>query len=150
LAEMEHLFSGLSYMVPEQMKLSILKRNVRQSYKVPLLMIEIVTVEDLRKFCRKIDGTDETLFFKNRPVENVKGPSILANAPKVTIPKNPFASGNGNVDQKQFVCFNCGGANHRSRDCMKKKPITCYGCGLEGHIRTNCPKCSGNGSARTG
>jgi len=154
LVEMEHLFGGLSYLVPEQVKLSIIKRNLRQMYKIPLTLVDVRTVEDLRKFCRKLDATDETLFFANRASQSVNNSrtmqvfkpveSAVQNYPS----NNPFTNV-GDVG-KQFVCFNCGGPNHRSRDCTKKKPIVCFGCGLAGHIRPDCPKFSGNGSARTG
>jgi hypothetical protein len=169
LAEMEHLFGGLSYVVSEDAKLSILKRNVRQSYKIPLVLVEVRTVEELRKFCRRLDGTDESWFFTNQPVvqnsvsrtnipvaiasNNTANRQPQPSSNPVGVPRvsstNPFKTGT-NV-QGQFVCYNCGGPNHRSQDCLQKKPpIVCFGCGEAGHIRTKCPHFSGNGSARTG
>jgi hypothetical protein len=76
LARMNRLFDGLSYVISEKAKLSILKQNLKPSHKIGVAMLDIRSVEDLRKYCRRLDGLDPSLYMRtqantlNRPSFN--------------------------------------------------------------------------------
>jgi hypothetical protein len=64
LAKMNRLFDGLSYVLPEKAKLSILKQNLKPSHKIGVAMLDIRSVEELRKYCRRLDGLDPSLYMR--------------------------------------------------------------------------------------
>ncbi len=67
LARMNQLFDGLSYNLSNQTKLSILKQNLKASHKVGIAMLDIQTIEGLRKYCRRLDSLDPSLYVKQSP-----------------------------------------------------------------------------------
>jgi hypothetical protein len=62
LARMNRLFESLSYRLSEQMKLSILKQNIKPAHKVGVAMLDIHTVDELRQYCRRLDSLDHSLY----------------------------------------------------------------------------------------
>jgi hypothetical protein len=66
LAKMNRLFDGLSYVISEKSKLSILKQNIKPAHKIGIAMLDIRSVEDLRRYCRRLDGLDPSLYMKSQ------------------------------------------------------------------------------------
>jgi Retrotransposon gag protein len=64
LARMNQMFDGLSYKMSEKSKLSIIKQNLKSSHKVGIAMLDIRSIEDLRKYCRRLDSLDPSLYVK--------------------------------------------------------------------------------------
>jgi hypothetical protein len=92
LAKMNRLFDGLSYELPEKTKLSILKQNLKPSHKIGVAMLDIRSVEQLRKYCRRLDGLDPSLYMRtqantlNRPSFNPR-PQLCELEPVEQTPK---------------------------------------------------------------
>jgi hypothetical protein len=78
LARMNQLFDSISYTLSEKTKLSILKQNLKSSHKVGIAMLDIKTIEGLRKYCRRLDSLDSSLYVKQSPQISTK--NILSKA----------------------------------------------------------------------
>jgi Retrotransposon gag protein len=61
LADMERLFQSLSYVIGDQQKLSILKRNMKSSYKHTLALTDIQSVKELELYCGRLDAVDDSM-----------------------------------------------------------------------------------------
>jgi len=79
LARMNRLFESLSYRLSEQMKLSILKKNIKPAHKVGVAMLDIHKVDELRQYCRRLDSLDHSLYAT--PTQTAQ--SRIANHPHV-------------------------------------------------------------------
>jgi hypothetical protein len=98
LAKMNRLFDGLSYEISEKTKLSILKQNLKPSHKIGVAMLDVRTVEDLRRYCRKLDGLDPSLYMKSTQGTNVR--TFVSNRPQIFEVEVPLTSENQNKKQR--------------------------------------------------
>lgn len=164
VAIMKNMFSRLSVGLSEERQLSILCRNILPFYQTQLGLIEILSIQDLVRYGRKIEE-------RRHAVESYVPPSrrkgdletdlayIETKTPLniFTVESQNFKTANdhgrrGNNDVTNNKCWNCGSIEHRAGRCTEPRKVKfCFRCGKPEVTVNTCPKCSnhkGNGFAR--
>jgi hypothetical protein len=62
MSQMNKLFQGLSYTMPDEDKFAILKRNVKPSHRLGIALLKVQNLHDLRDACRCLDSMDSSLY----------------------------------------------------------------------------------------
>jgi hypothetical protein len=69
-ANMNKHFDSLTYDIPEQQKLKILKRNLKPSHRVGVALMDVKSIDELRVYCRRLDGLDPSLYGSHSETNN--------------------------------------------------------------------------------
>lgn len=148
---MSTMFGRLTCPISEEVQVKILLRNVLPFYQQQLALVDITTVEELRRLCRKLDARrQDAEAFVSPPRRNVLEPDLAyVETTEVLAPSStpsPMVPTEVAAIRKEITCWNCNRAGHRSINCTAPKNIHCYRCGAKDVTTRTCVKCnSGNG-----
>ncbi|XP_063834483.1 uncharacterized protein LOC135083704 [Ostrinia nubilalis] len=137
---MQNYFSRLRKPLDEEEKLSLIKFNIRPSYSIPLVNVEIKSWADLKRHCRQLEAARqraESFTEPPRGVQNAVAPD-LAYKSKSARPKCEAVVKSPSMEK---FCVRCRVKDHTLRDCKAPHVIICYRCGEKGVTAVNCPKC---------
>lgn len=147
VAVMLGYFERLSCVISEEVKLKILLRNLAPFYQNRLSLIEINSIDELRKFGKKLEATKEAVDDYVPPTRKTSTlEPDLAYIEAGTVIESCQASTTGSVGvPKDITCYRCGKFGHLARGCTMKSPKFCYRCKKEGYTIKTCPQCSNKG-----
>ncbi|XP_063830407.1 uncharacterized protein LOC135079698 [Ostrinia nubilalis] len=140
LSLMQNYFSRLRKPLDDEEKLSLVKFNIRPSYSIPLVNVEIKSWADLKRHCRQLEAAKqraESFTEPPRGVQNAVAPD-LAYKGKSARPRCEAVVKNPSVEK---FCVRCRVHDHTLLDCNAPRVIICYRCGEKGVTAVNCPKC---------
>ncbi|XP_063827955.1 uncharacterized protein LOC135077361 [Ostrinia nubilalis] len=140
LSLMQNYFSRLRKPLDDEEKLSLVKFNIRPSYSIPLVNVEIKSWADLKRHCRQLEAARqraESFTEPPRGVQNAVAPD-LAYKSKSARPKCEAVV--KSLSMEKF-CVRCRVKDHTLRDCKAPHVVICYRCGEKGVTAVNCPKC---------
>jgi Retrotransposon gag protein len=170
-SDMELRFKRLSYRMSESEKLSLLRHNLHPFYKEKLIILEISTIKELKRYCHKIQALQETgrggqsnqFSEGNRGQRNYRAHNIELEDEVITETSEEVLSMTRRVRSREvacqtddvipppttlsshMLCHNCKKPGHHYRSCPEQRNLFCFRCGTPGVVTTNCPKChSGN------
>lgn len=163
VANMVALFERLETLEPitDEVKLSILKKNLAPFYLSRLALTSILSIDQLKTLGKELEVSRsriETYDGKEKPKPVEPEFAVKNSAPRKTFKVSAVetSSGDGNAASSSSTppnsnsgsqlfktkCWNCQDAGHRFSECpVKEKRIFCHGCGKGGVISPNCPKC---------
>ncbi|KAG5870185.1 hypothetical protein JTB14_032477 [Gonioctena quinquepunctata] len=153
LAVMSSYFSRLGCPTSEEVKLSIVMKNLHPFYQDRLRDPLPISLAELRVLCRRMES--------RRDIINgyVEPPSRRANVMEKDLAYVDVAEEISALEvatsqvpavdhTKQTVCFRCNKPGHRAIGCALPKRLQCYGCKKEGFTLRNCPNCADSGNGR--
>lgn len=158
LANMELMFRNLPYVMREEQKVEILRRNILSTYQDKLALIETDSIDELAELCRKI----ETSMFQVKrrggvsfaDQEMSSNPPVARSSLRSTSPNpqktlyTPPNSPRRTFDREVLLrCYNCLEEGHHFNNCPKPRRLFCYKCGHQGVASPDCGRCrraSGN------
>lgn len=123
LAKMETLFRRLNTTVSELAKVTIIKRNMLPYYQSQLALVDVNTTEDLKKFCKKLEQSKQSVDNFVPPTKKLSSlEPDLAYVEALTKPVSNLDSKLPNQGtQKQVKCFLCRRWGHYVRNCPQKQ-----------------------------
>lgn len=151
-AVMSCLFNRLKSPLPEEKKLELLLHNIRPYFSKQLALLDITTITDLKKKCRKLEAARQCSDIFVEPSKSnflgqefcYKGRSKQVNYVSSNTSKTPTTThqSNSRPAAKKRVCYKCGKGDHNFKLCkVIPKEVKCFKCGKEGFIVTSCPDC---------
>lgn len=153
LAIMSSYFERLTCSVPNDVKHSIILKNLHPFYQDRLRDPYPTTLEELRQVCRRMEERRDAI---NKYVEPTgKRSGILEKdlacvdvEEKIDEMEIASTSSTGAVPKKvrEVTCFRCGQQGHRAIGCVLPKRLACFKCKKEGVTVRNCPNCSKQGN----
>lgn len=160
LAVMKTLFDRMSEKMSEQRQLRIILRNISPFYQTQLGLTDIQTIEDLRRYGRKIEERRYAIDSYVPPTRK-KGDLEVDVAyvgrcdNEVEMERCVMVDSGKTASPNQgrvWKCWNCGDPSHRAGRCTRPQTHKyCYRCGCRDVTVVTCPKCNGgqgNGSGR--
>jgi hypothetical protein len=162
MSEMELMFQKLSYRMPEQEKLSILRENLHPYFSEKLVIMEIPTIDDLKRYCRKIETLNTRSSIRNETTGRHAQIHELYEEPEICAVRNfndrkPHRNGQMEVlnsnqqtlqpavtsSNRTMTCHNCHKPGHQVGNCpMPRRTYSCHRCGQPGVTLYKCPKCN--------
>ncbi|XP_074027918.1 uncharacterized protein [Leptinotarsa decemlineata] len=155
LAVMSSYFSRLRCPVHEEVKLSIIIRNLHPFYQDRLRDPLPTTIDELRIVCRKMEARRDSINSYVEPPTrrmNVLEKDLAFVEVSHSLDQLDITSSSPTTSaSRQITCFRCNQVGHRAIGCALPKKIYCFKCKAEGFTSKNCPKCAkeGNGVRRS-
>lgn len=125
LAIMENLFSRLTVLPEEKIRLKTIRKQMLPVYVARLSLSEINSVRELADLCRKIEST---LSFPDKKSSEGGGQINRVNAI--------------NVKRESYKCWNCDKEGHRFSSCTRALGKFCFRCGLVNQTARTCSRCN--------
>jgi hypothetical protein len=166
LADMEQNYKKLSYTVPVYEKVQTIKDGLNPYFAEKLVLLEVRTMEDLKKCCRRIEALSaiqynrpETNPIRQRfePTRRVSELYCDANYHDIAITQPEFQP---QYDPEQIAALTAPNTNktpirtqtsgcqtdeipQRQSNYTEKPGMRCFNCNDYGHHRNVCPKSKG-------
>lgn len=156
LAVMSSYFNRLARPLTEEVKLTIILKNLHPYYLERLRDPMPSSLDELRSACRSMEARRDT-------IRNYVEPSTRRNcllerdlayvdaSENLDIAEASSSSNRRRDSSKPIICFRCQQTGHKAIGCAQPKKLTCFKCHKEGYTVRNCPTCNnqGNGNRRT-
>lgn len=143
IAVMLGYFNRLSCEVSEETKLKILTRNLAPFYQSRLSMVEINTIEELRKFGKKLEAVKESIDSYVPPSRKFSTlePDMAYVGIETQVDSCQATTSSQGDQPKTVVCFRCNKPGHYAAGCPSRSAKFCYRCKREGFTVRTCPQC---------
>lgn len=138
---------GLRNPMTDQELVELVVRNLLPEIRLEMLHLELNSISDLRKACRRRENffseiqnkaqVTKSYVLPRRNISEIEG-EPLANDSEVSALNNKLSIKPSPVSK----CWNCDEVGHRYKDCVKPRRVFCYGCGLIAFFLPNCPNCN--------
>lgn len=151
------MFNRLGTKISEERRVHILLRNILPFYQTQLALMDVKSVPELLKLCRKMDERRESVEAYAPPPRRGQSfePELAfvcaderRQLSSVEVPTTPRGTKDNVASASQNVraCWNCGKQGHVSSRCNAAPKRHCYRCGKMNETVKTCPTCkSGNG-----
>lgn len=150
------LFARLRVKLSEHVQVNILLRNISPFYQTQLGLIDVKTVKDLVRLCRRLEERKRTVesFVPPPRRSQVMEPDLAycyADEPPSTSRATAFTVNHrdrGNLVHRRVeqgdgrTCWNCGKVGHLATSCKAPRKISCYRCGRPDFTVRTCPSCN--------
>lgn len=145
---MERLFGKLSYKMPEESRLSMIRKRLRPSIQEKLTLLQIPSLQELYRIGRLLDETEVSTREYQPPPTNLRNllePSLAYHASSRTQSSPHPSVAAVNATATPSLCWNCKRPGHRFQRCDRPLGRFCFKCGTTDVITATCPRCSKNG-----
>lgn len=140
VAIMSNLFSYLSFTVPENTRVKILRKNILPYLQNPLSShAEIASEEELLTLCRTIEKNHVSIDAYTPPSKNKS--KVEPDLSYIDIKTRSSQETRQNMD---LECWNCNKRGHIAKFCKARKQKHCYRCGKKDFTKFDCPDCTKN------
>lgn len=147
IAVMLNLFARLSVSLSENLKLSIIQRNLSPFFQTQLAFQTIESIDQLKALGKKLE-------FQRSIAEAYVPPPPKAKAMEADlayvqvenisgVPTSAICS-TASAPRPGITCYNCDQEGHIRSECRKPFRMKCFGCGNLNFTKRTCPRCSGN------
>ena len=134
--------------LPEHELVPLVIRNLNADTRLALLHLDITTISDLRKACRRRENfyaevqSKAQLSYRgfHQKSNFVRHANAELEIDNTTLDENVSVEALRTKDS--IVCWNCDTSGHSYKNCVKPRRVFCYGCGLLAYFLPNCPKCN--------
>lgn len=153
LSIMQSLFNRLTCTISEAAKVDIIKRNILPFFQTQLALIEISTIEQLRKLCKQLENTRCAVELYAPPPRrslNTMEPDLayvgvsdeLSYCNELKDDNFSNVPTTGKAVNNHLVCFNCNKPGHKAIGCLEPHKKICYKCRKPGFTTKTCPQCN--------
>ncbi|XP_036346641.1 uncharacterized protein LOC118755957 [Rhagoletis pomonella] len=146
---LDHILStadSLKHPLSDREMVEIVLRNLQPEIRLELLHLELNSISDLRKACRRRENLVAEM--QSKPQFQKLNNQFRRNVSEVDIEEEGafkeeiIAGVTTNGASAERKCWNCDGIGHNYKNCVKPRRVFCYGCGLVAFFLPNCPKCN--------
>lgn len=141
----EALFNRLTTPPIEKDIVKQIRRNLNPYFAEKLVMIETISLSDLKDKCRSIQELKTRNERYHPPPSKKQGllePDLaclnLNDIPTVSKAKSIVTQP---VTVSSMLCWNCQHPGHSHRECTAARSLFCYKCGTKGYYSNSCINC---------
>lgn len=151
VAVMLGYFKRLTCTISDETKLKILMRNIAPFYQSQLSLVEVNSIEELRRLGKKLEASKEAVQSYVPPTRKlgVLEPDLAYVDVDSSVDSceafTPSSSSSSVMDRKEVLCYRCKKPGHLARGCTLKTAKFCYRCKREGYTVNSCPHCNQQG-----
>lgn len=148
LAVMSAMFGRLERQLNEEEQLRILLKNLSPFYQHQLALVDVTSLVQLKKLCRKLEDRRATVqAFSLPPKRNLLEPDLAYVATTSTEEVSLVSTSAHGVQSPSSLantrlCFNCNQPGHRAIGCIQPRRKYCYKCKKAGVTVRTCPVCN--------
>lgn len=141
VAIMSNLFSYLTFAVPENTRVKILRKNILPYLQSQLSCIdEIASEAELLNLCRTIERNRISIDAYVPPSRNKS--KIEPDLSYIDNKARPQCSNAVTPPENDKECWNCNGRGHIAKYCKARRQKHCYRCGKKDFTKYDCPVCT--------
>lgn len=163
LAVMSSLFNRLRVKFSEEARVHLLLRNISPFYQTQLGLVDVKSVAELLRLCRRLEERKESVEAYVPPPRNRTAvePDLAYfytdYSPASTYRQNEHSASTSRFARQQSAhnvdvmqenprsCWNCGRVGHLSSKCREPRKKHCFKCGKPNVTVYSCPCRPGNG-----
>lgn len=165
VATMQNLFNRLAMPLNDSEQLKIIRRNILPIYIERLALTDINNLNDLIKYCRKIDEATQikNKYTPPKAINSLESDLAYVDEPGPSKPKNKNHTINNNKSKNfsnnstpamptslnsqrnkvsAVTCWNCKKSGHVYTDCRRPRSRFCFKCGNPNFTIKTCTTCN--------